>query len=794
MDDIIKSYNSCGDCELEYKLRISYNRFADLYNQLLSKSTEKCVTTTVNFIDKHRNIRQVLFRIINNNENREENIYNKQKLNEIKSDNYKLSLSREKTVSKFDQKNINVIRIKLRSSLIVDDWSYDFTVSRQLSKESIAIVPSIVAEFKKINNPNSFTSDIEYLLSDSQLEFEIEYVGGHDIDINDINKPLTIIDMESSDIIYQEILFKTAQLIQPKKAEFFKQRLGYKHLSKQVKGLTKEFYVENYKKLLVTDKLDGERATILLQHGKMYLFGSKIFKTQDFSKKYPKDTIIIDGEYHIESDTFYSFEVPYFNKRMSNEDSVSDKLLQKVHKMLKNHKIKTILKNTPENINKLTHEIKTYETDGLIFIDPSTGISYKWKPVNKSTIDFLIKKIPAQLLGKEPYIKKNGLNTYVLMVGITYQDFEKYMIGFMPQYNKIIPITGKYFPIQFSPPNCPYCHVYYSKDELDGQIGEFLWNENEEWELIKIREDRVREASKGTYFGNNYAIAEEIWMYLSAPISIDFLMTPSLTQYFKKSDPMLLPQRNYNRFVRHYLYEQYKGDNIIDLASGQGQGLNAIMSNYKQALMIDIDADALVELRRRVRESTTTNKTRIFTQQLDLNDDFRKNLIKLKKINFPNVKTIVCHFAIHYMLSSDTLAKNFLCFINNLSVKDTNFIFTAYDGKKIFALPDNFEIKNGSRIKYKIVKKYKSNKLENTGQKIDVLLPFSDGELYEENLVNIDYITKLMRQLKFKLVMNRPFSHLFEQYKAHNKSKYDELSDDDKKYLDLYSFVVYQKQ
>lgn len=794
MDEIVKTYNSCGDCELEYKLRISYNRFVELYNKLLSEATGKCVTTTANFIDRNRNIRQVTFRVINNEENREENIYNKQKLQEIKSDNYKLSLSREKIVSRFDKKNISVIRVKLRSSLVINNWSYDFTVSRQFGKESLALAPSIVNEFKKINNPMSFVADIEYLLSDSQLEFEIEYVGGNTIDIEEIKKPLSNVDIEQGDIIYQDILFRTAELLQPKKAEFFKQRLGYKHLSKQVKGLSKEFYVENYKKLLVTDKLDGERATILLLRGKSYMFGSKMFKIED--NRNTKDTIVVDGEYHIESDTFYSFEVPYYNKRLASEDATSVKTLQKAHKILKNHKIKNILKNTPENINKLVHEIREdYETDGLIFIDPSTGISYKWKPVNQSTIDFLIKKIPPQLLGKEPYLKKNGLNTYVLMVGITYQDFEKYMIELMPQYNKIILTTGKYFPIQFSPPNCPYCHVFFSKDELDSKIGEFLWDlKSEEWKLIRIREDRAREASKGTYFGNNYAIAEEIWMYLSAPITLEFLQKPNLTQYFKKSDPALLPQRNFNRFVRHYLYEYYRGDRIIDLASGQGQGVRAIINNYNKALMIDIDADALVELRRRVREMPNTNKTRFYVQQLDLNEDFRDNMKKLSKLNFPNAGTIMCHFAIHYMLGSDTLAKNFLCLVNNLSIKGTYFIFTAYNGRKVFSLPPDFEIKSGTRTINKIVKKYKSNKLENTGQKIDVLLPFSDGELYEENLVNIDYIISLMRKIKFKLVENRPFSHLFEQFKAHNKAKFDELTDNDKKYLDLYSYVVFQKQ
>ena len=795
MDDFIKKFNECGDCELEYKLRIPYDRFMEIYNNLLPKATGKGVTTTVNFIDKFGNIKQVVFRTINGSEGREENIYNKEKIEEIRSENYKLTLSREKIVSRFDKKSIKLIRIKLRSSLIIGKWSYDFTISREIKPESMNIISSIVNEFKKTINPASFVTDIEYLLAESNLEFEIEYVDQH-IDMDELKSPLTNIDLDQGDLIYQNLLYKTALLIQPKKAEYFKNRLGYKHLVKQVIGLSKEFYSEKHKNLLVTDKLDGERATILLQNGTAYIFGSKVFKIETIKSK---DTIVVDGEYNDETDTFYSFEVPFLNKRLSNTDSTNIKTLKKVQGVLKNHQIKTILKNTPDNIDKLVHSVKDYETDGLIFIDPDTATSYKWKPVERSTIDFLVKKAPAQLVGKEPYLNKNGLSTYILMVGISYQDFDKYSMSYIPYYDKMINFSGKYFPIQFSPPNCPYCHIYYSKDELDGKIGEFLWESTKspldgEWKLIKIRTDRAREVSKGTYFGNNYAIAEEIWMYLSAPITLEFLQKPELTQYFKKSDPMLLPQRNFNRFVRHYLYEFYRSDNIIDLASGQGQGIKAITNHYKQALMIDIDADALVELRSRIRQMANLNKTKFYVQQLDLNADFRQNILELKRINFPNPKTIICHFAIHYMLSSDTAAKNFLCFVNNISVKGTYFIFTSFDGHKIFSLPDNWEVKNGTRMKYNIVKKYKSAKFENTGQKIDVLLPFSDGKLYEENLVNITFITNLMKKIKFKLIMNRSFSHLFEQFKAFDKKKFNELTDDDKRYLDLYSYVVFQKQ
>ena len=69
-------------------------------------------------------------------------------------------------------------------------------------------------------------------------------------------------------------------------------------------------------------------------------------------------------------------------------------------------------------------------------------------------------------------------------------------------------------------------------------------------------------------------------------------------------------------------------------------------------------------------------------------------------------------------------------------------MYLYYSGQRIFnILNENKGHYHNS--KYEIVKKYKEDKLEEFGQKIDILIPTLSEDLYSEYLVNTDTLQKI---------------------------------------------------
>jgi hypothetical protein len=83
--------------------------------------------------------------------------------------------------------------------------------------------------------------------------------------------------------------------------------------------------------------------------------------------------------------------------------------------------------------------------------------------------------------------------------------------------------------------------------------------------------------------------------------------------------------------------------------------------------------------------------------------------------------------------------------------------------------------------------------LENVGQQIDVLLPFSNDKYYTEYLVNIDYITEQAEKLGFTLEIDESFSNYLLLYKEQNLQGYNLMSNIDKQYSSLYHYYCFHK-
>ena len=305
-----------------------------------------------------------------------------------------------------------------------------------------------------------------------------------------------------------------------------------------------------------------------------------------------------------------------------------------------------------------------YNTDGLIFTPTNTGVggtgpglvgptsnvtwelSFKWKPAEMNTVDFLvtIKKDPAT--GKDEVfnvftsgISADGLQiieqykTLELMCGYSERDD-----GFLNPYNDVIEDNipqptnkGKsnyqnkkdYIPYLFIPSD-PYdgkaysCPIKIRDDGLmvseEGEyfqefmIVEFRYEvEEKKWIPLRVRYDKTAKLKNGEkQFGNAYRVANSNWHSIHYPITEEMITTgqgiPDLTidegVYHKGND------NNHTQGLRdfHNLYVKkqlimgvsQRDDSLIDFAVGMAGDLSKWMAAKLGFVFgIDISRDSI---------------------------------------------------------------------------------------------------------------------------------------------------------------------------------------------------------
>ena len=376
----------------------------------------------------------------------------------------------------------------------------------------------------------------------------------------------------------------------------------------------------------VTDKADGYRALLFISSiGKIYLINTNmeviftgcICQNEDYFKT------IIDGE-HVERDKnnnyinyFLCFDIYYvsdkcvmpfpfiemegmvYTKKISKEIFRYKVLLKTIEELniisITNKKTpltikpKTFYKNTSKSIFSQCNEILTkveeggflYETDGLIFTPINTGVasnvigedpinrkvtwkrSFKWKPPEFNTIDFLVTTKKNET-GNDLITNEftEGLNltgtsqikkykTLILRVG-----FDERKHGFMNPFQNIVDDNlpdvvsrdqSLYRPAQFQPtdptPSYPayICNIYLSENNEmliedgnetfeDETIVEFkfvmtskkFW----QWVPIRVRNDKTTDYKMGRKnYGNAYHVANSVWKSIHNPVTEHMMRT-----------------------------------------------------------------------------------------------------------------------------------------------------------------------------------------------------------------------------------------------------------------------------
>lgn len=487
--------------------------------------------------------------------------------------------------------------------------------------------------------------------------------------------------------------------------------------------------------------------------------------------------------------------------------------------------------NWTVDMKEFYNKKRDYEIDGMIFTpndnkDYSSMVGFKWKPAEHSTIDFYIKKVSNNILNTSPdlfnFTKKEidnkELNKYVLFSGINRRDLNKFNMSLLPNYELITGISFKskenvnynnLIPIQFSTSDSPKNYIFSDmNNDIDGKIGEFGWDSlHKKWILKRIRTDRDVELERGEYYGNYYKVAESIWYSINNPLMFDDLFSKDRGYFAEDNVDTYREQRHFNSFVKTQVIDkcigmlenEYNKPLVIDLAAGKGQDMPRLVNlGINSAIFVDNDKNALQELiKRKHGLNIRDKKMKITTCTIDLKDPYKENIKKIEESYGETLKEkaglIMCNFAIHYFTDSEDNVKNIINTISYLLKNNGLFIFTSFDGKKVKELCGDlgWDSRDTSvdKLKYSIKPLYDSSEeLANYGQKVKLILPFSKGEYYEENLVNLEWVSKLMQDNGFNKETVGSFSNLFSSYKI-----IENLSDDDKVFSGLYSYAVFRK-
>lgn len=574
--------------------------------------------------------------------------------------------------------------------------------------------------------------------------------------------------------------------------------------------------------------------------------------------KIKADTIIdaevvnIDREYPEKSEhpKFYLFDIlmKHGQRVVSEPFEQRETYLDEFVAVLKNTEKKILKRLDAKTYGKTIREMyerdtRAYPIDGLVFTparpdgsspqryhkpDYFSMVVYKWKDPEKLSVDFLILKPPTNILGAKPYLPKKDHELYFLFSGINMADSKVLNLPDIKGYREMvdgIPESGNYFPIQFSHASYPYAYMYYAPNtiikeqgDLHQQIGEFVWNSNTGWKLDRLRPDKAILVKKGLAFGNNFRVAEEIFdnylnpLSLEMMINVDFSFEKSADYFQTEKSQTYKALTKFNNFVKAQLIKQLEGKQwVVDLAAGRGSDLFTYNGyGVQNILCMDIDQAALEELGNRSWSFADTHpyvfnrppsvNARVYTLQNDLFTPAAQTLETIESRGIPvpvgQVDGVVINLALHYMMKDVKALNNVVTLVNKLLKPGGVFIFTTFDGKRVFKLLENVATgkswdiyePDGNTVKYSLKKKYKDAKFK-MGLTVGVVHPFSNGKHYDEPLADIDQIIEAFEDVKFKLVQKGSFADWTDKFKKFDAHWFGQLTTDDKRYDALYAYV-----
>lgn len=843
--------------ELEIRTTVpTLERFSELYKSFIAENTvitSKIEQSVVAMRGKKGSRDRYELYFIAGKRGDEKNLQkNRHGLYRHRNDLYRASFATEEPIPGFELNAADNVRVRLRSSLVVKDiphWRFDFTIVIQLQKSQLNQLKTIKEQMfpaGKKYDPLKFIDELP-AVKGAAFEIEIEYIGGvkntKSITADIITAALSKIGIkevsaENGMGEYHVEMFKIAkEFIEDKRIlSLYKYKYGLKQFANNPKtlGIT-DFYskllpnIDNY---YVSDKADGERALMVLSPDVSFILVDKcigpisknidaiydvevIAPGTDKCIVYIFDVLKIDGK-HVSHLTFDKRE------QYLSPPKQPPGFTGKIHK-------KILVKLTKTGYGKQIQKVldrkdRDYPIDGLIFTEATHNYFdmsvWKWKDPKELSVDFLLLKAPDKIMGIEPYIAVKGKTLYILCVGISHRDSE--LLNITPNRAVIdaVPnVQGNYFPIQFETGYRPKGYIYYDVNpDLHMHIAEFVVDADANFKLNKMRPDKDVLVKQGTAFGNNFRLAEEMMLSFANPLTLEILIgaEEGKVSYFqerKRTEYTALTK--YNSFVKAQVLKLVsKKAWIVDLAAGKGQDLFTYNSyEVKNGLFVDIDAAAIQELNRRKYSFGSSNSyvfapppkenMRVYSMIADLSDAKTPTAISGMldtATQHHQVDAVVINFAIHYIIDSMPTLDDFSKLVDNILKPGGVFIFTAFNGRRVFDVLEKFKIKYSEHydfdakatvdpIKYSIKRLYKDSKYKPFGNRISAIHPFSKGEYYEENLIDIDTIAEHFVALGYTIQYNGSFIDWYSDFATFNPSMTKQMDSQDKLYTALYQYV-----
>lgn len=760
-----KNNSSSKNSKSKFESQVSKNKYYKILNLPLFNSVKE-YSRNINLIDD--GIRKTINLDRDNTPLSEETITK----TKVETTNYpnrdaRLSVSNEKTTNKKAKEGLVRYKFRItRYSDLLPDWKFDFTIANHFSITNLDFISNKNSKNSKNNNSsknnlnknnsnknNSKKNKIRSLIRDELnkskpfYQVEAEYLKAKkppqkeiDFIIEKFNSVNIIIELES----------------------IIKERLNFHSFISQVKNMDLKELVRLEGNYAVTDKADGERALIYVDHnGECYSINKALSVTPLNKKIKDNHCSLVDSE--MIDGTPYLFDCLIYKKKDLRNEYFA-KRYEKLENFSGDWKIKKFaFKNIQKESEKIWKAKHPYKLDGLIFtpLDKSyVEQSLKWKPTSMQTADFLVYKEKDKWIlfaqSSFHYIKKNRIK-------IPYDKFP-----FLDPNKKL----GTY-PIEFTTTTPPKNSNNKTWPNLS--IIEFKW-EDDHWVPERIRKDKTEQMlnaiKNGEFNGpNGMKTIKNVIYSINNPIKEEWLFgkedLPEV-YYTGNNKGRSNIMRKFHNKIKSDLYNQFikKGDNVLELAGGRGGDLGKLAKiGAKRVVMTDIAKNGISEAERRYEEMKEKNKNNIGNMKVDfIEANATKDITPLlpKRLKYQVVSIM---FAFHYFIKS--FKTTFVNIDHNLK-KGGYLLVTTFDKDLITEMNTpafRVKLKNNNKV---------SVYAESIGER-------------NEYLVDYDWLVSEMEKRKYKLVYNKTFKELSKDF--NNK-----MTPDEQQFSFMNRAVVFQKE
>lgn len=565
----------------------------------------------------------------------------------------------------------------------------------------------------------------------------------------------------------------------------------------------------------VLEKTDGIHSFLYSSNNILYLLNDDFSEVNNLGKinfeniKSPQ-IFLIEGELVELSNNilhFYVFDVIYINgfktnepfiQRMKSLDIFTSSYKSLTYDVMYNNNMKICKKEICVNSKECQLYTKGINpsSEGFIFIvDPKDKNKYvnqkiyKWKYLDKLSIDFLVRKHVVSYINKEIELYSLFVRDKKEIIPFKINNVEQYFV------NSEEIIRGMETKEKTLIENCVYEFIYKDK----------------KWVPTRFRSQKTSNNNP-----NAQLTAIGVWSTINKPILISDLNSQS-NSYYRSStgkgkstgtsserDDLIDSMAWFNRLcVKEYLYKQctslIKKNEIhmYEIGYGQGGDLNRIndMSNkFKISLDGTDNGNNLDNFMSRFNDLSNKN---LHIGELKT-DKFTENSMK------KNYDIISGQFSIHYTINDFKSVHGFMNYIKMHLETGGLFIGTTLDSDSI-----NGELEGGSDLvemkddKSMLIEKYnddivwsielKEDEQINDGIFVDVKIPSkSITEISNERVLSMSTFKKICEDLKLKVILCDNFSNFSEYDSKSFNSYYNGVKSEKlKKYIGLnFAFIV----